>query len=84
MRGDDEAGGLVGGTARDAEESPLIRTVFADTLKRNEARSVTPHPHENDINTVIESNLGALWTGAKSPKEIVQAIATEASQYLVK
>jgi multiple sugar transport system substrate-binding protein len=61
-----------------------INTVFADTLKRNEARSVTPHPHEADINTVIENNLGALWSGAKSPREIAQAVAAEASQYLVK
>ena len=53
-------------------------------LQRNEARSVTPHPRESDINAVIENNLGAVWTGAKSPKEIVQAVAAEASQFLVK
>jgi multiple sugar transport system substrate-binding protein len=61
-----------------------INTVFADTLKRDEARSVTPHPKEADINTVIENNLGALWSGTKSPREIVQAVAAEASQFLVK
>src|SRR5262245_52660732 len=34
MRGDDEAGGLVRGAARDAEESSLIRAIFANALSQ--------------------------------------------------
>jgi multiple sugar transport system substrate-binding protein len=64
--------------------SNRINTIFPETIKRGEARSLIPHPREADINRAMESNLGALWNGSKSPREVVQAIVAETSQYLVK
>lgn len=64
--------------------SNRINTVWPDTIRRNEARAVVPHPREADINRAANAQMGALWSGAKTPREIAQAIVTEASQYLVK
>jgi multiple sugar transport system substrate-binding protein len=64
--------------------SNKINTVWPDTLKRGEARAATPHPREADIMRVATAQMAALWTGAKTPRDIAQAIVTEASQYLVK
>ena len=64
--------------------SNKINTVWPDTIKRNEARATTPHPREDDIMRVANAQMGALWSGAKTPREIAQGIVTEASQYLVK
>lgn len=61
-----------------------INTVWPDTIKRGEARAPWPHPREADINRVANAQLGALWSGAKTPREIAQAIVTEGAQYLVK
>ena len=33
---------------------------------------------------VANAQIGSLWSGAKTPREIAQAIVTEAAQYLVK
>ncbi len=63
--------------------SDRINTVFPDTLKRGEARTSTPHPHEADIMRVANAKLAELWSNAKSPREVAQAIVAEASQYLV-
>lgn len=64
--------------------SNKINTVWPETINRGEARAITPHPHESDINRVVNAQMGALWSGAKTPKEIAQAIVTEGAQYLVK
>jgi ABC-type glycerol-3-phosphate transport system substrate-binding protein len=64
--------------------SNKINTVWPDTIKRGEARAATPHPREADIMRVATAQMAALWTGAKTPRDIAQAIVTEASQYLVK
>jgi multiple sugar transport system substrate-binding protein len=64
--------------------SNKINTVWPDTIKRNEARSPFAHPREADIMRVANAQMGALWSGAKTPREIAQAVVTEASQYLVK
>ena len=64
--------------------SNRINTVWPETIKRNEARAVTPHPREADINRVANAQIGALWSGAKTPREIAQAIVAEGTQYLVK
>ena len=64
--------------------SNKINTVWPETIKRGEARAATPHPREADINRVANAQMGALWSGAKTPREIAQAIVIEASQFLVK
>ena len=60
--------------------SNRINTVWPETIKRNEARAATPHPREADIMRVANAQMGALWSGAKTPREIAQAIVAEASQ----
>ena len=64
--------------------SNKINTVWPETLRRNEARAASPHPRETEILRVANAQMGALWSGAKTPREIAQAIVSEASQYLVK
>lgn len=64
--------------------SNRINTVWPETIRRGEARAVWPHPREADINRLANAQLGALWSGAKTPREIAQAIVSEGSQYLVK
>lgn len=64
--------------------SNRINTVWPETIKRNEARAASPHPREADINRVANAQMAALWSGAKTPREIAQSIVTEASQYLTK
>ena len=64
--------------------SNKINTVWPETIKRGEARAATPHPREGDINLVANAQMGALWSGAKTPREIAQAIVAEGSQFLVK
>ena len=36
------------------------------------------------VTAVASAQIGALWSGAKTPREIAQAIVSEAGQYLVK
>ncbi|HEV2125611.1 MAG TPA: sugar ABC transporter substrate-binding protein, partial [Chloroflexota bacterium] len=62
--------------------SNRINTIFPDTIKRGEARAVPAHPREADINRVIESNLGALWNGSKSAREVAQNIVTESASLM--
>ena len=64
--------------------SNRINTVWPDTIKRNEARVPSAHPREDDIMRVANAQIGNLWSGAKTPREIAQTIVTEATQYLVK
>jgi multiple sugar transport system substrate-binding protein len=64
--------------------SNKINTVWPETIKRGEARAPWPHPREADLNRVANAQMGALWTGAKTPREIAQAIVAEASQFLVR
>jgi ABC-type glycerol-3-phosphate transport system substrate-binding protein len=64
--------------------SNRINTVFPDTLKRGEARTIAPHPNENDITRVFNANLAALWDNSKPPRAVAQAIIAEGAQYLVK
>lgn len=64
--------------------SNKINTVWPETIKRGEARAPWPHPREADINRVVNAQMGALWSGAKTPREIAQAIVAEGSQFLVK
>jgi hypothetical protein len=64
--------------------STRINTVFPDTLTRNEARATTPHPHEAEINQSVTGNLGALWNGTKSPKEVAAAIVAECTPLMNK
>jgi ABC-type glycerol-3-phosphate transport system substrate-binding protein len=64
--------------------STRINTVFPDTLTRGEARATTPHPHEAEINQSVTNNLGALWNGTKSPKEVAAAIVAECAPLMNK
>lgn len=64
--------------------SARINTVFPDTLTRNEARAITPHPREADINQAILRNLTALWNGAKTPREVASMIMAETSPMMLK
>jgi hypothetical protein len=64
--------------------STRINTVFPETLNRKEARAITPHPREAELNQAIQRNLAALWSGEKPPREIAAAIVTETSQLMVR
>ena len=64
--------------------SNKINTVWPETLRRNEARAAAPHPRESDIMRVANAQIGSLWSGAKTPRDIAQSIVSEASQFLVK
>lgn len=57
--------------------STRINTVFAETLKRGEARAITPHPREAEIFQAVERNLAALWNNAKPAREVAKAIVEE-------
>jgi multiple sugar transport system substrate-binding protein len=64
--------------------STRVNTVFPQTLTRKEARAITPHPREAEINQAILNNLGALWNGTKPPRDVATAIVAETSQLMVK
>ena len=64
--------------------STRVNTTFPETLIRKEARAITPHPREAEINPAIQRNHGDLWSGAKPPREIAAAIVAETSQLMVK
>ncbi|MDQ3701794.1 MAG: extracellular solute-binding protein [Chloroflexota bacterium] len=64
--------------------SNRINTVFPDTLTRNEARAITPHPREADINQAVLRNLAALWNGARTPRDVAAAIMAETSPMMLK
>ena len=53
-------------------------------LASREARALTPHPREAEINQAILNNLLALWNGAKPPRDVAAAIMAETSQLTVK
>jgi len=59
--------------------SNKINTVFTDTLKRNEARARAPHPREADVFRSIVTNMNDLWSNAKPPRDVAQAIVAETS-----
>ena len=61
-----------------------MNTVFPETLIRKEARAITPHPREAEINQTILRNLNDLWSNAKPPREVAAAIVAETSQLMVK
>lgn len=64
--------------------SNRINTIFPDTLTRNEARAITPHPRESDINQAVLRNLATLWNGAKTPRDVAAAIIAETSPMMLK
>ena len=64
--------------------SNKINTVWPETLRRIEARAAAPHPRESDIMRVANAQIGNLWSGAKTPRDIAQAIVSEASPFLVR
>jgi multiple sugar transport system substrate-binding protein len=64
--------------------STRVNTVFPETLLRKEARAITPHPREAEINQAILNNLPALWSGAKPPRDVTAAIVAATSQLMVK
>ncbi len=64
--------------------SARVNTIFPETLIRKEARAITPHPREAEINQTILRNLADLWSGAKPPRDIAAAIMAETSQLMVK
>jgi ABC-type glycerol-3-phosphate transport system substrate-binding protein len=63
--------------------STRINTVFSDTLKRGEARAITPHPHEAEIFQAVERNLAALWNNTKPAREVAKAIVEESAALMV-
>jgi len=64
--------------------STRVNTVFPETLIRKEARAITPHPREAEINQAILRNLADLWSGGKPPRDTAAAIVAETSQLMVK
>jgi multiple sugar transport system substrate-binding protein len=64
--------------------STRVNTTFPETLIRKEARAITPHPREAEINQAIQRSLGDLWSGTKPPRDIAAAIVAETSQLMVK
>jgi ABC-type glycerol-3-phosphate transport system substrate-binding protein len=64
--------------------STRVNTTFPDTLIRKEARALTPHPREAEINQAILNNLGALWNGSKPPRDVAASIIAETSSLMVK
>ena len=61
-----------------------MNTVFPETLTRKEARALTPHPREAEINQAVLRNLSALWSNAKPPREVAAAILAETSSLMVR
>ena len=64
--------------------STRVNTVFPETLIRKEARAITPHPREAEINQALQRNLGDLWSGAKPAREVAAAILAETSTLMVR
>ena len=64
--------------------STRVNTTFPETLIRKEARAITPHPREAEINQAIQRNLGDLWSNAKPPRDVAAAIMAETSALMVK
>ncbi len=64
--------------------STRVNTVFPETLTRKEARAITPHPREAEINQALQRNLGDLWSGAKPAREVASAILAETSTLMVR
>jgi multiple sugar transport system substrate-binding protein len=64
--------------------STRVNTVFPETLIRKEARAITPHPREAELNQALQRNLGDLWSGAKPPREVAGAILAETSTLMVR
>lgn len=62
--------------------STRINTIFSDTLKRGEARAITPHAREAEIFQAVERNLGALWNNTKPAREVAKAIMVETAALL--
>ncbi|HET7771659.1 MAG TPA: sugar ABC transporter substrate-binding protein [Chloroflexota bacterium] len=64
--------------------STRVNTTFPETLIRKEARAITPHPREAEINQTIQRHLGDLWSNAKPPRDVAAAIMAETSAMMVK
>jgi multiple sugar transport system substrate-binding protein len=64
--------------------STRVNTTFPETLIRKEARAITPHPREAEINQIILRHLGDLWSNAKPPRDVAAAIMAETSSLMVK
>jgi multiple sugar transport system substrate-binding protein len=64
--------------------STRVNTIFPETLIRKEARAITPHPREAEINQTIQRNLANLWSNAKPPREVAADIVAETSDMMVK
>jgi ABC-type glycerol-3-phosphate transport system substrate-binding protein len=63
--------------------STRVNTVFPETLTRKEARALTPHPREAEINQDVLRNLSDLWSNAKPPRDVAAAIVAETSALMV-
>ncbi|HLH74389.1 MAG TPA: sugar ABC transporter substrate-binding protein [Chloroflexota bacterium] len=59
-----------------------INTAFSDTLKRGEARAWPPHPKDNEIFSVFDKNLDALFDGSRSPEQVAGQITTSINALL--
>jgi multiple sugar transport system substrate-binding protein len=64
--------------------STRVNTTFPETLIRKEARAITPHPREAEINQSIQRNLADLWSNAKPAREVAAAIVAETSSLMVR
>ena len=64
--------------------STRVNTIFPETLTRKEARAITPHPREAELNQAMLRNLGDLWSSAKPPREVAGAIVAETSTLMVR
>ena len=61
-----------------------MNTTFPETLIRKEARAITPHRREAEINQILLRHLGDLWSNAKPPRDVAAAIVAETSSLMVK
>jgi len=64
--------------------STRVNTIFPETLSRKEARALTPHPREAEINQAVLRNLNDLWSNAKPPREVAAAVVAETSALMVR
>lgn len=62
--------------------SNQINTVFPEMLKRGEARAATPHAREAEIFQIVNRHLGDLWSNARPPRDVAQAIVAETSSLM--
>jgi multiple sugar transport system substrate-binding protein len=64
--------------------STRVNTIFPETLSRKEARALTPHPREAEINQAVLRNLNDLWSNAKPPRDVAAAVVAETSSLMAR